>query len=695
LHRCKLLNPCNTNPCQNGGACNGATGAAVCACLNGFSGVTCATCATGNIIVSGKCIANPCNTNPCLNGGVCVGSTGAAVCNCASGYTGATCGTCAAGFVLYGGKCTPYSGSYSQTCNSCTLTGTVLSCSCRKMNGAMDSTSLDLVSCNGILNTLDNDDGFLQCCINGDILVKSQCVPNPCNVNPCVNGGACVGTSGAAVCTCVGGFSGATCATCATGNVVVSGKCVPNPCNTNPCLNGGACVGTSGAAVCNCAPGYTGATCATCVSGFVLYSGKCAPYSGSYSQSCSGCTFSGTTLSCVCRTMSGGSDPTSLDLNTCQGVLTTIDNDNGILQCCNNGWILSGGRCIIDPCSTAPCQNGGSCNSATGAAVCTCTNGFSGPTCATCATPNIVVNGKCIANPCNNNPCQNGGGCVGNSGVAVCNCVNGFSGSNCAICASPNVLVSGKCITNPCNNNPCQNGGVCVGTTGNAICTCVNGFSGATCSACGSPNSIVSGKCVANSFTCPGHTSPYYAPNYVGANDRLSTQGRTVLNENDKLVSNKGRFTFIQQTDCNLVLYDAQKGRGGYDPSAATWASGTWVPGGYPGCFTTLNSDGTLTVTKGGSVVFKTSPAPFSAAQAPIIYVMQDDGNFVSYQCDSPYWATNTWTPGAGFVQITPSLNPDFEPPQFLVDGFNRKCFGDDEVSCADAANDKIGFIEF
>jgi len=147
----------------------------------------------------------------------------------------------------------------------------------------------------------------------------------------------------------------------------------------------------------------------------------------------------------------------------------------------------------------------------------------------------------------------------------------------------------------------------------------------------------------------------------------------------------------IMQTDCNLVLYDSAQN------NKATWASNTWVSTPSPSCYAELMTTGALTVYRSGSAVFTTVPAPspITDAASSVIYVMQDDGNFVSYQCSTPYWASNTWTAGAGFIQMDPSLNPDFVPPQFLVDGFKNKCFGDDPVACADAANDEIGFIEF
>jgi len=224
----------------------------------------------------------------------------------------------------------------------------------------------------------------------------------------------------------------------------------------------------------------------------------------------------------------------------------------------------------------------------------------------------------------------------------------------------------------------------CINTVGSRNCRCRTGFAGdgITCTPAIPP------------FTCPGRTSPYHAPNYVAANDRISVpSGKSVMNKNDKIVSNKGRFTVIMQTDCNLVLYDARQGKGGYDPSAAKWASNTWLSNAYTSCYAEVTKNGVLTVI-GGSRPFTSTAARFSTDVAPLIFVIQDDGNFVSYQCDEPYWASNTWTQGAYFKQILPSLNPDFIPSTDLVEGLKRGCFKDDAALCESGKDIEIGHME-
>jgi len=64
--------PCDPNPCQNGGSClDGA-----CTCATGFLGENCET-------------KDPCEPNPCQNGGSCTDGA----CTCADGFSGENCET--------------------------------------------------------------------------------------------------------------------------------------------------------------------------------------------------------------------------------------------------------------------------------------------------------------------------------------------------------------------------------------------------------------------------------------------------------------------------------------------------------------------------------------------------------------------------------------------------------------------------
>ncbi len=76
--------------------------------------------------------------------------------------------------------------------------------------------------------------------------------------------------------------------------------------------------------------------------------------------------------------------------------------------------------CKKDPCDGKVCLNGGVCVDGT----CLCSNGYSGPNCATPPTP---------PDPCLNVTCLNGGYCSNGQ----CVCPQGYTGSNCSVQVTP------------------------------------------------------------------------------------------------------------------------------------------------------------------------------------------------------------------------------------------------------------------
>lgn len=90
----------------------------------------------------------------------------------------------------------------------------------------------------------------------------------------------------------------------------------------------------------------------------------------------------------------------------------------------------------------------------------------------------------------------------------------------------------------------------------------------------------------------------------------------------------RGPYTFVMQSDCNLVLY--------VDKSRALWSSQTDRKG--TACRAELQSSGNLAVFSGGGDVLWTS----NGARGPNSYrlVVQGDGNVVIY--GAAVWATNT-----------------------------------------------------
>lgn len=98
---------CQSQPCQNGGTClplNDNSGY-TCICSTGFTGTFCEQSMWYFIVCwqqySKKTQAaeihfiatDPCNSQPCINGGTCVSANGAWTCTCPTGFSGLTCQT--------------------------------------------------------------------------------------------------------------------------------------------------------------------------------------------------------------------------------------------------------------------------------------------------------------------------------------------------------------------------------------------------------------------------------------------------------------------------------------------------------------------------------------------------------------------------------------------------------------------------
>jgi len=107
-----------------------------------------------------------------------------------------------------------------------------------------------------------------------------------------------------------------------------------------------------------------------------------------------------------------------------------------------------------------------------------------------------------------------------------------------------------------------------------------------------------------------------------------------VLNPGQSIRSNSGKFTFIMQTDGNLVLYKNLSTGG----QKALWASNT---NGKPTQVCIMQGDGNLVLYDvDGKALWSSNT--FHDAGARL--VMQDDGNAVIYRTNnSAAWATNTW----------------------------------------------------
>jgi len=175
-----IVNPCTGNTqCLNGATCVGTTGAISCICATGYFGQFCAACnSPAYVSVGTTCVVNPCTTgaSKCLNGATCVGSTGSLACNCVGGFVGQYCASCPSNYIQTGSTCSAFSGSYINSCSQCTTSVSSLQCSCKNEAGFMQNTILNVLTCNGVLNQIDNDNGNLQCVANYGGSYSQSCV---------------------------------------------------------------------------------------------------------------------------------------------------------------------------------------------------------------------------------------------------------------------------------------------------------------------------------------------------------------------------------------------------------------------------------------------------------------------------------------------------------------------------------------
>jgi hypothetical protein len=131
---------------------------------------------------------------------------------------------------------------------------------------------------------------------------------------------------------------------------------------------------------------------------------------------------------------------------------------------------------------------------------------------------------------------------------------------------------------------------------------------------------FVSRSCISlDDATPPSPTPPPAPPAACG--QLTAGQG---LGPNQSVTSCNGAYTFIMQSDGNLVLYQG---------STALWATGTNGRGGYQ---VDMQGDGNL-------VVYTSSRAPLWASKTNghpgAYFAVQDDSNIVVYDGSTPLWA--------------------------------------------------------
>jgi len=106
---------CEAGSCSGNGSCDDSSGSIVCTCDTGYTGASCASCASGyHDDGNGMCISDSgCQTGSCSKHGSCDDSGGSIVCSCDTGYSGDSCDACATGYHDNGnGYCVQDSGPH-------------------------------------------------------------------------------------------------------------------------------------------------------------------------------------------------------------------------------------------------------------------------------------------------------------------------------------------------------------------------------------------------------------------------------------------------------------------------------------------------------------------------------------------------------------------------------------------------------
>ncbi|KAJ8020411.1 Neurogenic locus notch-like protein 1 [Holothuria leucospilota] len=471
------VDPCDVNPCVNGGTCISGSGSQFgCRCPSGYAGQLC------------HISLDPCSSSPCRNGATCSSIAGLFFCLCTSQYTGPTCESvnlCVPSPCLNGGTCIPNQFGVPQ-CN-CLEDFTGALCQNRE---AMDPCDPNPCFNGGRCAVR----GGVARCICDIAYTGSMCesIYDACEgASICQNGGTCISTSGIASCLCPSRYTGSLC------------EERVDPCAPNPCENDGICIDLPTGIFCACLIGYTGSRCENTRS-------VCDNLPCRNGGSCEEITVDGMrTFSCQCQQGFTGATCEEVDDNPCSPANDPCVNgfcfsvSSTVPLCvCMPGFVGTNCDIPLNPCLFLNCLNGGQCLVVDSTnAVCQCTDDFTGSNCETtvsvcqenscfnqgvcqpdstasrgytCACPDRFEGDRCestVTIPCFPDPCQNGVCFVSNTDttVSICLCDSGFTGE---FCDQP---------FDPCASSPCQNSGSCLVNNGRFFCNCTESFMGERC----------------------------------------------------------------------------------------------------------------------------------------------------------------------------------------------------------------------
>ncbi|KAK3910026.1 Neurogenic locus Notch protein [Frankliniella fusca] len=260
------------------------------------------------------------------------------------------------------------------------------------------------------------DTQFSCLCPYGFTGDRCEVVTDPCDSEPCRNGGSCRRSALNGTqwwCSCPPGFHGVQCelpapaAAAAAAAAPATSPCVPSPCKY------GLCVSKGGQVACYCQPGFTGKRCdmqfrmcgsmpclngGDCVDVVDGFTCKCGPgYSGErcehkvplcHDKSCRAgqeCVDLGNTVACNCPAGTSPPDckPTPPPPKVSRLRLRLGSARLGSVHCFTSNWndnsVTPCSR--LQPCSSSPCRHGGTCYNSGRGFYCACRPGYTGTTC--------------------------------------------------------------------------------------------------------------------------------------------------------------------------------------------------------------------------------------------------------------------------------------------------------------------------
>ncbi len=234
--------------CAPHGSCSDVSGSPLCTCDVGYAGALCDACDVGyqDNDADASCAATCAESGlDCGGNGACSDDSGAAHCACDDGYAGALCDACDVGY------------QDNDADASCAATCAESGLDCGGNGACSDDSGAAHCACDdGYAGALCDacDVGFQDNDADGSC--KATCAESGLD---CGGNGACSDDSGAAHCACDDGYAGALCDACDVGyqDNDGDGTCTATCAESGlDCGGHGSCSDDSGAPVCSCDSGY-------------------------------------------------------------------------------------------------------------------------------------------------------------------------------------------------------------------------------------------------------------------------------------------------------------------------------------------------------------------------------------------------------------------------------------------------------